>query len=397
MTDDMTLLREYARRNSEEAFATLVSRHVNLVYSVALRDVHDPHLAEDITQAVFVILARKAESLSPKIVLSGWLCRTARYASANALTIQRRRQRREQEACMQSVLNEPEPDAWTKIAPLLGGAMAQLGQKDHDAVVLRFFEGKSFQEIGTALGASENAAKKRVAYALEKLRKCFLKHGIASTTAAIAVALSTNSIQAAPVALAKTATAVAVAKGATVSSSTLTLIKGALKIMAWTKAKTTIVVSVAVVLVAGTGLQTLALIKKHLLQQQAAKHVVVPGASWTNAGYVEPKSTLTTFLWAVSQSDGEAILNSFTPDGQQHWKENFAQQMQREGKSLDQILSQEAGKHFGMVLRSGFTIGGQTTLSDGQVLVHLRVPGDPKGRAWWFKKINGEWKIDNFE
>src|SRR5271168_4080260 len=138
--DDMTLLREYCQRNSEEAFAALVARHVNLVYSVALRDVRDPHLAEDITQAVFVILAQKAESLNPKVVLSGWLCRTARFASSNALTSQSRRQRREQEAYMQSLLNEPEPDARNQIAPLLGGAMEQLGQKDHDAVVLRFFE-----------------------------------------------------------------------------------------------------------------------------------------------------------------------------------------------------------------------------------------------------------------
>src|ERR1700690_145886 len=106
MTDDLTLLREYARRNSEEAFATLVSRYINLVYSVALRQVRDPQLAQEITQAVFIILARKADSLDPKTILSGWLCRTARYASANALTIQHRRQHREQEAPMQSIFNE---------------------------------------------------------------------------------------------------------------------------------------------------------------------------------------------------------------------------------------------------------------------------------------------------
>jgi DNA-directed RNA polymerase specialized sigma24 family protein len=105
ITDDMTLLREFAGRNSEEAFAALVSRHVNLVYSVALRQIRDPHLAEEITQAVFIILARKAKSLGSKTILSGWLCRTARNVSANALTMQRRRQLREQEAYMQSILN----------------------------------------------------------------------------------------------------------------------------------------------------------------------------------------------------------------------------------------------------------------------------------------------------
>src|SRR6266487_6927228 len=250
-TDDMDLLREYARRNSEEGFATLVARHINLVYSVALRRVRNPHLAEEVTQVVFIILARKAGSLSSKTILSGWLCRTARYASANALTIQRRRQRREQEAHLQSILNEAEPSPWPQIAPLLDGAMEQLGQKDHDAVVLRFFEGKNFKEVGVALGATEDAAKMRVNRALEKLRKLFTKRGVVSTTAIIAGAISANSIQAAPLVLAKSVTAVAIAKGAAASGSSLARSKGAWKLMAWTKAKTTLVVA-AVILATGT-------------------------------------------------------------------------------------------------------------------------------------------------
>jgi len=257
LNDDLTLLREYAGHSSEEAFAALVSRHVNLVYSVALRSVRDPHLAEEITQAVFIILARKADSLGDKTILPGWLCRTARYAAANALKIQRRRQHREQEAHMQSILNEaanePESETWQEIAPLLDGAMERLGQKDHDALVLRFFENKNFAEVGVALGASEDAAKVRVGRALEKLHRFFNRRGISSTTAIIAGEISANSVQAAPVALAKSVTAMAIAKGAMASTSTLTLIKGALKLTAWTNAKTAIVTGAAVLLAVGGG------------------------------------------------------------------------------------------------------------------------------------------------
>src|ERR1017187_7861762 len=256
--DDLTLLREYARRNSEAAFAALVARHVNLVYSVALRSVRDAHLAEEITQAVFIILARKADKLPQHAVLPGWLCRTARYASANALTIQRRRQHREQEAFMQSQLedlsrqSEATAETWNQIAPLLDGAMEQLGQKDHDALVLRFFENKTFAEVGAALDASEDAAKMRVNRALEKLRKFFAKRGVSSTTAILAGTISANSVQAAPMALAKSVTAVAIAKGSIAAASTLTLVKGTLKLMTLAKLKIAALIGAAVILATGT-------------------------------------------------------------------------------------------------------------------------------------------------
>jgi DNA-directed RNA polymerase specialized sigma24 family protein len=106
MNDDMALVREYAASQSEWAFETLVSRHINLVYSAALRRVCDAHLAEEITQAVFIILARKAGSLGNHVVLSGWLYRTAQFAAADALKTQRRRQWREQEAYMETIIGQ---------------------------------------------------------------------------------------------------------------------------------------------------------------------------------------------------------------------------------------------------------------------------------------------------
>ncbi|HEY5232460.1 MAG TPA: sigma-70 family RNA polymerase sigma factor [Verrucomicrobiae bacterium] len=250
--DDIALLKQFAETDSEPAFAGIVSRHLNHVYSTALRSAGDPHAAQEISQAVFIILARKAKSLGAKTILSGWLHRTARLTAANYLRGEIRRQKREQETFMQSTLNETADEAWRQIAPLLDDAISKLGAKDRDAIVLRFFENKSLGEVGAALGASEDAAKMRVNRALEKLRKFFAKRGATFSAAIIASAVSANSVQAAPAGLAKTISAVAIAKGAAAGGSTLALVKGALKIMAWTKVKTTVFAGVVLILAAGT-------------------------------------------------------------------------------------------------------------------------------------------------
>ena len=251
--DDMALLREYATGNSEAAFETLVSRRVGFVYSAALRQVRDPNLAEEVTQAVFIILAQKAGRISGKTILAGWLFRTTRFAALAQMRADAKRRRREQEANMQSELQPTAPDQfWEQMSPLLDEALATLGETDRQAVLLRFFENKSLAEVGSRLGTGEDTARKRVSRALEKLHRYFSKHGVSSTTAAIAGAISSNSVQIAPVALAKTVTAVAVAKGAAASGSTLTLVQGSLKLMAWAKTKSIIIASATMIWVAAT-------------------------------------------------------------------------------------------------------------------------------------------------
>ena len=250
MSNDMTLVREFAANQSEPAFAALVERHIALIHSAALRQVGDAHLAEEITQAVFIILARKAASLGTKTILSAWLYRTTRYAASDALKARRRRQAREQEAYMQSTLNEPHEDAWAQLAPLLDDALAKLGETDRTALVLRFFENKTAREIAGALRMEEAAAQKRVARALEKLRATFVKRGVALTATAIAGAVAANSVQAAPAGLAVKVSVVA-AKGAAVTTSITTIVKGTLKIMTCAKLKLALGITAGILLAGG--------------------------------------------------------------------------------------------------------------------------------------------------
>jgi RNA polymerase sigma factor (sigma-70 family) len=265
MTDvpDARLLEQFARNGSEEAFAALVQRHIALVHSVALRHTANAQHAQDITQAVFVILARKAGTLGRRTVLPGWLYHTARLTAANLQRAETSRVRREQEAFMQSQLEESVNDAlWRELSPQLDEAMAGLGTGERDALVLRYFQNQSMAEVGKFLGLEENTAQKRVSRALEKLRTFFTKRGVSSTTAIIAGVISANSVQAVPVALAKSVTAVAIAKGAAASIPTLALAKTT--VIALTM-KTKIIVATAIIgtLILGAGVGSVYVIWHH--------------------------------------------------------------------------------------------------------------------------------------
>lgn len=214
MTPENELLRRYAREGSEAAFAELVSRHVGLVYSAALRLVGgDAGLAQDVTQSVFADLARKARTLAHRRRLAGWLHRATRFAAAKMVRTERRRQAREQEAlAMNTFSPTPEP-AWEALCPVLDEAVGQLNPWDREALLLRFFEGRELKAVGLALGLNENAAQMRVKRALEKLRGILAKRGVTSTAAALATMLVARSLSAEPAGLAARVAEAAIAQG----------------------------------------------------------------------------------------------------------------------------------------------------------------------------------------
>ncbi len=374
MTDDMDLLRRFAQDGSEEAFAALVKRHINLVYSVALRHSGDRQIAEEITQTVFIILARKAASLSAQTIVSGWLCRTARFAASRALITQQRRQRREKEASMQIPL--PESDAWLQIEPLLEAAMGQLPEKDQDALVLRFFQGHNFKEVSIALGTTEAGAKMRVTRALEKLRAFLSARGIALSTVVIAAALSAHSIQAAPPSLAAGAINAAV-NGPAATSSTLSLVKQTLTFMAWTKFKTVAALSAAAMIIGGAGL-----VASRSRPHTAAKATAVADRS-------SPEAAVQSFIDAAARGDLDAILASGTPE------EANRLTALMEGKSSDEIKEGEKRWAKGM---ADYTITQKDVVSSDEIHVHIHatpsVDALHSGKVVLvLKKVGSEWKM----
>jgi RNA polymerase sigma factor (sigma-70 family) len=262
MTPDSELLRRFARTNSQDAFAELVERHVNLVYSAALRQVNgDAHLAQDVAQTVFADLARKAGLLSRRERLTGWLYTSAHFAAAKIVRGENRRRGREEKFMRESTdENVPEvgrvtpcaPD-WEKLRPSLDEAMHELKETDREAVLLRYFENQPFVEVGAKLGLNENAARMRVERALEKLRGIFTRRGVTTATA-LASVISANAVQIAP---ANLAAALTTASIATAGTGTFTL----LKIMTATKLK----LGISALVVAGA---TTAFVVQHQAQEK---------------------------------------------------------------------------------------------------------------------------------
>ena len=234
---DWDLLRAYVDTGSQEAFSQLVERHLDMVYSACLRQVRDTHLAEDATQAAFLILARKARRLHQGVVIAAWLYKVARYTSLNALKMETRRrihERKAAELAARSIVMEP---AWYRLEPLLDEAIAALNSRDRSAVLLRFFERRSYREVGQAIGTSEAAAEMRVSRALDKLRAFFSRKGVILPAMVIGGLLWSNSVHAAPQALLGSIREMACGGNAAPAGSVQVLARCAGRDMAWAAAK----------------------------------------------------------------------------------------------------------------------------------------------------------------
>ena len=238
---DWELLQAYAKNRSETAFAELVRLHVNWVHSVALRHVGDPQLAEDVVQSVFVLLARKARDLRPGTVLGGWLFRTTCHVAAHARRAELRRISRETTAfSMSNDIHSPDNAEilWQQLAPHLDLAVSALSESDRSAILLRFYEKAPMRTVGERLGISEEAAKKRVSRAVERMRDFLAARGVKIGAVVLAGLLAENTVLAAPPAMAAAAAKIAVAAGSASTSVMLPpLARETLRAWHWAKAR----------------------------------------------------------------------------------------------------------------------------------------------------------------
>jgi RNA polymerase sigma factor (sigma-70 family) len=217
---DLELLARYTRQHAEDAFAEIVRRHLDLVFSAALRQLRSPQLAEEVAQSTFADLARQAHRLAPDTILTAWLYQVTRRTAIDVVRREARRQIREQVACELNAMNATASD-WTHIEPLLDEAMQALEDTDRAAVLLRYFENKSLREVGQILCTSEDAARKRVSRAVERLREFFAKRGITVGASGLTVIISSNAVQAAPVGLAATISTAAALAGTAITPTAI--------------------------------------------------------------------------------------------------------------------------------------------------------------------------------
>lgn len=254
---DLDLLERFAKSGNEQAFAELVQRHIHWVSSMAGRLVHDRSLADDVAQSVFILLARRAKSLHSQTILATWLFTVTRYCAKSALRNEMCRRKHETSAATMTHQINQQPDVeWQHLAPMLDGLVNRLRTGDREALLLRFYEQKSFPEIGVELAISEEAARKRVNRAVEKLRDLFARKGIAVGAGALVATLAVNTAQPASAALTAgvTGAGVAAAKGGAAGGSIAQIIERSASMLWWSTAIKPMAILIAITAAAAGGM-----------------------------------------------------------------------------------------------------------------------------------------------
>lgn len=435
---DAELLQRYVDARAEDALAELVRRHVDLVYSAALRQTGgDAHFAQDVVQLVFVDFVRKAGQLRGHVTLTGWLYTSTRFAASKVVRGEQRRKARETEAYLMSDTNSGSAPP-VDLRPVLDDAMHDLSDRDRETILWRFFERLPLAEIGRRLGVSQNAATKTVERALDRLRASFARRGITSSGAALAVALADQAVTAAPAGLANSITA---------SLAAGTAAAGAGSAIFMSKTITASVVT-CILVIGGAGFVQLAhshtlraeldsLLQENAGQTARARTVAVEIAAakselqtrqrenielartissnppanaptppprqalqvveaLKNTGRVTPAATLETVLWAMATHDAQIVAACTTYDSSnlqilQALFDSLSPRAKAFFKSPEAMLA--AALADGTKPVSRLEIVDVVPSSDDQATVHYRRNDDPTVRSERFRLGTDGWKM----